>query len=74
MKQCEICGKKPVMSFAVSHAHNRTKRRLMPNLQKVRIIENGTVKSVNVCTDCIRSNRIVKAPRGQNRPAGAAAE
>lgn len=74
MKQCEICGKKPITSFAVSHAHNRTKRRLMPNLQKVRTLDNGTVRVKSVCTDCIRSNRVVKAPRGMGRPAAAQAK
>lgn len=34
---CQITGKKPVYGSNVSHAHNRTKRRFLPNLQKKRI-------------------------------------
>jgi large subunit ribosomal protein L28 len=32
-KVCEITGKRPVAGNHVSHAHNKTKRRFMPNLQ-----------------------------------------
>jgi large subunit ribosomal protein L28 len=34
---CELTGKKPLVGNNVSHAHNRTKRRFLPNLQKKRI-------------------------------------
>jgi len=34
---CQITGKKPLVGNNVSHAHNRTKRRQYPNLQKKRI-------------------------------------
>jgi large subunit ribosomal protein L28 len=60
---CEICGKGPLMGYNVSHAHNRTKKISFPNLQKVRIMEaSGRVKKVKVCTRCIRSNKVAKAP------------
>jgi len=39
---CEICGKKPMVGNNVSHAHNLTKRRFNPNLQRVRTLSNGT--------------------------------
>ena len=61
-KVCEICGKKPVFGHNISHAHNVTKRRFNPNIQRVRAIHNGTVKRINVCTNCIRSGQVVKAP------------
>lgn len=32
-KVCEVTGKKPVSGNNVSHAHNKTKRRFMPNLK-----------------------------------------
>jgi large subunit ribosomal protein L28 len=57
---CEICGKKPLVGFNVSHAHNKTKRRFIPNLQRVRHFENGRVRRIKVCTRCIRSGKIVK--------------
>jgi len=34
---CQITGKKPLVGNNVSHAHNRSKRRQYPNLQKKRI-------------------------------------
>jgi len=44
----------------VSHAHNVTKRRFNPNLQRVRTIKNGEVRRMVVCTQCIKSGRVVK--------------
>jgi len=61
-KICEICGKKPMVGSNVSHAHNVTKRRFNPNLQRVRTISNGRVKKMVVCANCIKSGNIVKAP------------
>jgi large subunit ribosomal protein L28 len=59
---CEICGKKPLIGCNVSHAHNVSKRRFNPNLQRVRSLNNGRVQKIMVCTNCIKSGRIVKAP------------
>ncbi len=64
MKKCYVSGKKPSTGNTVSHANNRNKRRWLPNLQTVRILENGTVKTVRVAASEIRSGKIVKAPRG----------
>jgi large subunit ribosomal protein L28 len=61
-KICEICGKKPMIGCNVSHAHNVTKRRFNPNLQRVRSLNKGRVQKIMVCTNCIKSGRIVKAP------------
>lgn len=60
-KKCEICGKGPLVGNHVSHAHNLTKRRWLPNLQKIRVVtDNGTVKRMKVCTSCIRSGKVTK--------------
>ncbi|MBN1349508.1 50S ribosomal protein L28 [candidate division KSB1 bacterium] len=64
-KMCEICGKKPVIGNHVSHAHNVTKRRFMPNLQKVKALVNGSPRRITVCTQCIKSGRVVK-PASKN--------
>ena len=61
-RMCEICGKKPMVGNNVSHAHNLNKRRFNPNLQRVRAISNGRVKKLVVCTTCIKSGSVVKAP------------
>jgi len=59
-KVCEICGKKPVVGYNVSHAHNKTKKRWYPNLQKVRSVQNGQTRRILVCTSCIKSGRVTK--------------
>jgi len=59
-RMCDICGKKPQVGNHVSHAHNLTKRRFNPNLQRVRTLHNGRVKRMDVCTNCIKSGRVVK--------------
>ena len=60
-KVCEICGKKPMFGNNVSHAHNITKRRFVPNLQKVRTVINGTPKRIQVCASCLRAGKVTKA-------------
>jgi len=60
-RQCEICGKSPLVGNHVSHANNKNKRRFLPNLQKVRAqLPNGEVRKIKVCTRCIRSGAVVK--------------
>ncbi len=60
-KRCEICGKGPIYGNNVSHANNKTKRRWLPNLQKVRAIVDGKPKRIRVCTSCIKKGRVLKA-------------
>ena len=60
-KVCEICGKSPSFGNNVSHANNKTRRMWHPNIQKVKALQEGTVRSIKVCTRCIRSNKVVKA-------------
>jgi large subunit ribosomal protein L28 len=36
-RKCKLTGKKPMVAMNVSHAHNRTKRRQLPNLQFKRL-------------------------------------
>lgn len=35
-KVCQVTGKRPITGNNVSHAHNRTKRRFLPNLHSHR--------------------------------------
>ncbi|MEE4273481.1 MAG: 50S ribosomal protein L28 [Thermoanaerobaculales bacterium] len=62
-QRCEICGKGPMTGSNISHAHNVTKRRWQPNLQRVRAIVDGSPKYIRACTRCIRSGKVTKAPR-----------
>jgi len=61
-KMCEVCGKAPVFGNRVSHAHNVTKRRWNVNLQSVHALIAGANKRIKVCTSCIRSGKVIKAP------------
>jgi len=58
---CEICGKGPAFGNNVSHAHNKTRRRWNPNLQRVRAVHKGKTKKIRVCSRCIRSGKVVRA-------------
>jgi large subunit ribosomal protein L28 len=60
-KVCDICGKRPVSGNNISHAHNLTRRRWLPNLQEVRALVNGRTKRLTVCTACIKANKVLKA-------------
>ena len=60
-KVCEICGKKPITGNNVSHSHHKTRRRWLPNLQRVRAQVNGVVKRIKVCTNCLKSEKVMKA-------------
>lgn len=60
-KICEICGKKPISGNNISHAHNKTRRRWLPNLQPVRAIVDGKTRRMKVCTTCLKSNKVLKA-------------
>ncbi|MFQ6676448.1 MAG: 50S ribosomal protein L28 [Fidelibacterota bacterium] len=61
---CEICGKRPSTGNRVSHAHNLSRRRWMPNLQTVRAVVDGSERRIRVCTSCLRSGRVVKTASG----------
>jgi large subunit ribosomal protein L28 len=58
---CDICGKRPVLGYSISHAHNKTKKRWYPNLQKVKTIRDGQTARLKACTGCIKSGRVAKA-------------
>ena len=36
-RKCQVSGVGPITGNNISHAHNKTKRRFLPNLQKKRI-------------------------------------
>ncbi|MBW2052290.1 MAG: 50S ribosomal protein L28 [Deltaproteobacteria bacterium] len=57
---CDICGKRPLVGYNVSHAHNKTKKTWYPNLQTVRHQEKGQVRRIKVCTQCLKAGRVNK--------------
>ncbi len=61
MATCSVCEKKRVIGNNVSHANNKTKRRVLPNLQRIRVVTGSGIKKNYVCTRCLRSGAVKKA-------------
>lgn len=64
MARCHVTGKRTTTGHNVSHANNRTKRTFKPNLQKIRVLIDGTPRKVHVSTRAIKAGKVQKAPRG----------
>ena len=47
-KKCELTGKIPLKGHNVSHANNKTKRRFLPNLKKVKYKSDILKKSLKL--------------------------
>ncbi len=60
-QRCYICDKGPLVGNNVSHANNKTKRRSIPNLQRVKANLHGTVTHIRVCTRCLKAGKVTKA-------------
>jgi large subunit ribosomal protein L28 len=60
-QRCDLCNKGPLVGNNVSHANNKTKRRTLPNLQRVRAVVEGRVMRLRVCTRCLKAGRVTKA-------------
>ena len=73
-RECEVCGKGPRTGNTIVrhgmpkkkggiglHTTGISRRRFMPNLHKVRVIENGASVRRTVCAACIRHGRVTKA-------------
>ena len=61
MAKCSICGKAVTFGHNVSHSVRRTNRTWKPNIRKVKAIVDGTPKTVNVCSRCLRSGKVTRA-------------
>ena len=78
-KQCEVCGKAPVLGNQVTirgkakylggvgtKVTGISRRQFKPNLQTVHVTtKEGTNKSMRVCTQCIRSGRVQRPVRAK---------
>ena len=61
MAKCSICGKGPNFGNSVSHANNKNRKVWKPNVQRIKVVDKGTVRRIRVCTQCIKSGRVSKA-------------
>lgn len=59
--KCEICGKGQVSGNKVSHSNIHSKRKWNPNIQTVRVSDNGSVRRMKVCTRCMKSGKVQRA-------------
>jgi large subunit ribosomal protein L28 len=76
---CEVCGKKPSMGNQIeirgkakylggvgTKVTGISRRKFKPNLQSVKLsTTNGSVKTMRVCTSCIRTGVIRKAVKAR---------
>jgi large subunit ribosomal protein L28 len=58
--KCEICGKGSMTGNLVSHSHIRTKRVTKPNIQRIKVVVDGTPQRMRICTRCLRSGKAEK--------------
>jgi len=67
-------GKAKKLGGIGTHITAITKRRFMPNLQRVKAVINGEVRYMRVSTRAIKKGMVVKAPkRNWKKPEAAAA-
>ena len=73
---CEMTGKRPMKGSIIwrsgkskksggigTHVTAVTKRRFMPNLQRVKAVINGEVRYVRVAASALKKGLVVKAPK-----------
>lgn len=60
-QHCAICGKAPQVGMNVSHSHVRTKRRWLPNLQRIRAATPHGTRVLRVCAKCIKAGKVTRA-------------
>ena len=55
-KKCDLTGKQSMTGNNVSHAHNKTRRRYLPNVQKMTLFSDTIGKvSLKITVDALRS-------------------
>jgi large subunit ribosomal protein L28 len=73
---CELTGKRPMKGSIIwrsgkpkreggigTHITGITKRRFLPNLQRVKAVINGEVRYIRVSTRALKKGLVVKAPK-----------
>ncbi len=81
---CQLTGKRPTKGNIIwrsgkakkeggigTHITGVTKRRFLPNLQRVKAVVDGEVKYIRVSAKAIKKGLVTKAPRRRWRKAAA---
>lgn len=59
--RCDMCGRHPQYGHRVSHSNRKTHRQFRVNLQRHRLQIGGVMRSMHVCTRCLRT--LVRVPK-----------
>lgn len=59
---CFSCDKRPRVANLVSHANNKTKRWVYPNVHKMRFRIKGQTNVLRgaICTKCVKAGKVEK--------------
>jgi len=81
MARCELTGKGPIKGNKIwrsgkpkkqggisTHVTAITKRRFLPNLQRVKALVNGEVRYIRVAASALKKGLVVKAPKRDWKP------
>ncbi|HHT07065.1 MAG: 50S ribosomal protein L28 [Christensenellales bacterium] len=60
-KFCEVCEKGAMSGHKISHSDRKSNRVWAPNVQRVRVLLNGSPRRLYVCTRCLRSGNVQRA-------------
>ena len=74
-RSCEICGRTSAVGNVITrsgspkykggiglHTGGITKRRFYPNVQKIKVLVDGTVKRMRVCSRCLKAGKVQRPP------------
>ncbi|MCL2851739.1 MAG: 50S ribosomal protein L28 [Defluviitaleaceae bacterium] len=65
MARCNLCDKSVRtgrrISITRSQVSRRANRTWKPNIKKIKVNDNGTHKTVSICTRCLRSGKVTRA-------------
>ena len=55
MAKCQVCGKGPQFGNHVSFSQRHVKRRFNANVQKRRMLVDGKMQKISICTSCLKT-------------------
>lgn len=55
MAKCDNCGKGPMFGNRRSHSLRATRHKFKPNIQRVKVMEDGALVRKSLCAKCIKA-------------------
>lgn len=63
MAKCDVCGKTKMFGHTIQYNHGgkwalrapKKNREFKPNVQKTKVMIDGAMRSVHICTRCLRT-------------------